>query len=352
LASRVSALITAGANPSDHPTMKVMGPGLNCMFIKNQNTDPYISIFLGTNSLIDAWSLHVIENPIDSIYYNNGDFASRNYVLNQMKLTTSRMKWTLPGLPIYVTKFATNASKYSMGIDYGIPAPEVVEYGIRLMDNACGIISAECSSLLSWYLSYKHDHQSVYRDDGSKRHFRDALQLLNRNLPVAGTIYNQSNTSNVHDETMKVIVVSQNSFGFILSRAQLMDLTGSNKMTLKLTNSNWQTSNNIIATLSLSSYPSYVDTSGIEKTAVISSGELDITLQDLPCNVVIYGRGDIYMMPPLLAPPLQFLMMNMPKVSDLSSLNGVIENDLVYHLQDHSLKIYKNGVWLKCQLYD
>lgn len=351
LSARVSELITAGAPPSDHPTIKVMGPGLNCMFIKNQSVDPYISIFLGQNGIIDAWSIHVIENEKDSNYYNKGNYSARLYVLDQMKLTTSRMKWTLPELPIYVTKFSTNASRYSSGIDYGIPAPESVEFGIRLMDNACSIITAECSTILSWYLSYKHDHKTLYRDDGSKRWQKDALQLLNRNLPVNGNIYIQSSTSSVQDETLKAVVVSQNSYGFILSRGQMMDATGG-KMKLRIPNTTWQGNGIFISTLSLYAYPNYMDVSGIEKTAQIINGELTVSLRDLPCNCVIYARGDIYNQPALSMPTLQYSPFNIPKVSDLNSLSGVIENDIVYHIQDKSIKIYKGGVWLRCQFYD
>ena len=79
--------------------------------------------------------------------------------------------------------------------------------------------------------------------------------------------------------------------------------------------------------------------------------ELIIDLKDIPYNCVIYGKGDIYNLPTLMTPTMQFLSMNVPKISDFNSISNVTENDIVYHVQDYSLYIFKNGVWSKCQFH-
>ncbi len=331
--------------------VKVMGPGLSCIVPKFQPNEPYIRAFEGSENLLDAWSVHVLENDVDSHFYNMSNFDARNYVKNQLTQTIRFMNWTLPGLHVYITKFATNATKFSTGIDYGKGAPETVEYGMRLMDNVCGIVSSGASSALSWYLTFRHDNKALYRNDGSKRPQRDALSLLNKALPTNGTIYMpQDETSgNPDDQTLKAFVASRNSFGFILSRPHQKDMK-SGSLQLKIENSEWKTLK-FKSTMSLYCFPGYVSLSGVEKIVTIENGVMTIKFTELPYNCVIYGKGDVYNAPPLLLPPMQKMQVTIPRVTDVTNLTTINERDVIYDTQKKTFAIYINGKFVPCQIH-
>lgn len=339
------------ADPTLLLDVKVMGPGLSCVVPKFQPSEPYVTAFMNTENVLDAWSVHVLENEIDAQFYNMGNFDARNYVKNQLTQTIHFMKWTLPSLPVYVTKFATNATRYSQGIDYGFGAPETVEYGMRLMDNVCGIVSSGASSALSWYLAYKNDNKALYRKDGSKRPQRDALALLNKALPTNGTIFLPADTStgNPVDQTLKAFVASRNSFGFILSRPQKEDGAGGN-LVLRIENPDWSSVKSV-STSTFSCFPSYVSLSDIEKSVKVENSVMEITLKELPLNCVIYGKGDVYAAPPLLAPPMQKMSVPVPRVTDVTNLTIKNEGDIIYDVAKKSFMVYVGGKFIPCQIH-
>ena len=141
--------------------VKVMAPNIQ-LFSRIETTSPYITAFSGTSGVIDAWSIHCLEKKIDIYEYNSGTFDSRKYVYDQAGTVTHIMRITLPGLPVYVTKFSTYSTKYSLGVDYGPVASEMAEFGIRLTDNLCGLLSAGVSNAIFWFIFKKFDHFSLH----------------------------------------------------------------------------------------------------------------------------------------------------------------------------------------------
>ena len=331
--------------------VKVMGPGLSCIVPRFQSLEPYIDAFKNTSGILDAWSVHVIENKVDADFFNAGTFSARNYVRTQLQQTIRFMNWTLPSLPVYITKFATSASRYSQGIDYGHGAPESVEYAIRLMDNVCGIVSSGASSALSWFLTFKYDNKSLFRQDGSKRPQRDALALLNKSLPTHGRIFvpNDPVVDSSTDQTLKAFVASRNSFGFVLSRSHLADgLNG--ELTMRVKNTDWR-SLEFLSTMTLSCFPTYVSLSGIQKQVQVQDGDLVLKFSQLPFNCVIFGKGDVYASPPLLLPPTPLTNFDIPRVSDLTNLTNINEGDIVYHVQSKSLLTFCGGTWKAARVH-
>lgn len=340
--------------------IQVMGPGLSCIVTKFQTVEPYIAAFANTDQivgdvripLLDAWSVHVLENEIDAQYYNAGTFEARNYVRNQVRQTILFMNWTIPGIPIYVTKYATNATRYTQGIDYASGAPETVEYAIRLMDNVCGIVSSGSSSALSWFLNYKNDKKALYRADGSRRPQRNALALLNKILPTHGNIFvpQDETIGTPADQTIKTFVASRNSFGFILSRAHATDGMAGN-LKLQIQNGEWN-ENSYRSTMTLYAFPEYISLGAVSKSLLTSKGTMTINLSGLPYNCVIYGKGDVYATPTALAPPIPRSPINVPRVYDITALVNVNSGDIVYNVQTGKLMIYANGKWHSCQMYN
>jgi hypothetical protein len=341
--------------------VKIMGPSLSCLVSKYKTIEPYIDAFKNiTDPILDAWSVHVVENEIDSNYFNDSTFSARAYVLTQLTATINFMKWTIPNIPIYVTKFGTNATRFSQGIDYGKGASETVEYGMRLIDNICGIISAGGSIAISWLLVSKYeqsDNRALYRKDGSRRPQRDALFLVSKVLPVSGTVYlcqdisndDFDNLNDMRDQTLKAFIVSGNSFGFILSRPQPTDAHG-NTITMQINNNNWN-STNLVCTMNLYVYPTYASLGAVTKEITVSNGVMTIVLQHLPFNCVIYGKGDVYVSRALLTPSIPKKMFNFPSISDKNKLENIHEGDIVYNVLNKSFEIYRNGSWEACQIY-
>lgn len=340
--------------------VQVMGPGLSCIVTKFQTVEPYIAAFAGTEQmvgdtkipLIDAWSVHVLENEIDAQFYNAGTFEARNYVRNQLRQTILFMNWTIPGIPVYVTKYATNATRYTQGIDYASGATETVEYAMRLMDNVCGIVSSGSSSALSWFLNFKKDKKALYRQDGSRRPQRNALALLNKIIPTSGSIYvsKDSTYGDPTDQTIKTFVASRNSFGFILSRAQSMDgMQG--KLRLQIQNDEWDAST-YRCTMTLYAFPDYISLGSTTKSITTSNGIMTIDLAGLPYNCVIYGKGDVYATPIAFAPPIPKSSFSISRVYDTGALKNVNIGDIIYDVQKGQLMIYVDGKWQPCQTYN
>src|SRR6478609_385398 len=342
--------------------IQVMGPGLSCIVTKYQTVEPYIAAFAdssietegGTVPLLDAWSVHVLENEVDAQYYNAGDFEARMYVRNQLRKTILFMNWTIPGIPVYVTKYGTNATRYSLGIDYASGAPETTEYAMRLMDNVCGIVSSGSSSALSWFLNFKNDKRALYRKDGSRRPQRDALALLNKILPTQGNIFVPQDTATnsgatPRDQTIKTFVASRNSFGFILSRAHATDdMKGS--LRLKIKNDEWNATK-YRCTMSLYAFPSNISLGAANKVVTASNGTMTIDMTGLPYNCVVYGKGDVYATPTSLVPTIPKSPFYIPRVYDPAALVNVNPGDIIFNVQTGVMMIYTNGVWRPCQTY-
>lgn len=337
----------------------VMGPGLSCIVTKAQSIEPYIDAFKNTTvttpagsiPLLDAWSIHVVENPIDAPFFNAGTFDARCYVANQLKKTVRLMGYTIPGIPVYVTKFGTNATRYAQGIDYSAGAPETVEYAMRLMDNVCGILQSGASSALSWFLNYRNDKKALYRKDGTRRPQRDALALLNKIVPTNGKIFNCNDTltGTPSDQTLKGFVSAGNSFGFILSRPQLND-AASGKLKLSVSNTEWNLST-YRCTMTLYAYPSSISLGAVKQTVSSGNGKLTIDLQNLPYNCIVYGKGDVYAYPTLLTPTIPRLPINIPRVFDVTRLVNVNTGDIVYNTSSGNLMIFVDDKWHPCQTY-
>lgn len=359
--------ILSARSTSTTMDVQVMGPGLSCIVTKFQTVEPYIAAFAdselvtdsGNVPLLDAWSVHVLENELDAQYYNAGNFDARMYVRNQLRKTILFMNWTIPGKPVYVTKYGSNATKYSLGIDYASGAPETVEYAMRLMDNVCGIVSSGSSSALSWFLNFKNDKRALYRKDGSPRPQREALALLNKILPTQGNIFvpqddivtttSDGKPTMPPDQTIKTFVASRNSFGFILSRAHMTDqMNGRLRLTIK--NDEWIEST-YRCTMSLYAFPNYISLSAANKAITTSNGTMLIDLSGLPYNCVIYGKGDIYAALTSLIPPIPKSSFYIPRVYDPTSLKNVNPGDIIFNVQTGVMMININGTWQPCQTY-
>jgi len=323
----------------------IMGPGLPTVISRFQQVEPYISAFLGKDTLIDAWSIHALENSKDCDFYNSGTFAARRYMATNLLRNVYFMKWTIASIPIFVTKFATAATRYSFA-DFGPGAPEMNDYAIRLMDNLTAIMNSGCSIALAWSLFSQRDPKSIYRRDGSRRPQREAISYVNRTLPTSGTIYTPSPDpprSDTMDQTLKSAVVSNNSFGIILSRAQLTDgLVG--KMNIQLNNPAW-TPSCAASTISIYCFPSMIDTSGVTYKLTFGNGHLRLDFTQLPYQCTIFVKGDVYDKMCSLNPPLSFASFNIPKVADLSAITSPKEGDIVYDIRSNTLKTWHSGVW-------
>lgn len=326
----------------------IMGPGLPTVISRLQQSEPYISAFRDKEGLLDAWSVHAVENPADVSYYNSGSFAARKYMSVNLQRNLHFMKWTIPGIPIFVTKFATAATKYN-AVDFGPGAPEMVHYGIRLMDNLTAAINSGATTCLAWSLQSDRDVRSIHRKDGSRRPQRDALSLVTRTLPTSGMIFPcVDDLPDEQDQTLKAAVVSGNSFGIILSRGQPADgLSG--QLILEMLNPAW-TSGSALSTVSVYCFPDMIDISGMKKEVNLSGGKMLLHLDQVPYNCTIFIKGDIYDAVCTINPPIVQQTMSFPKVSDLSAIHGAKEGDIVFHVQASVLKIFAGGVWKPCQV--
>lgn len=267
----------------------IIGPALDTLLPHNQPSEPYITV----NAQWDAWSLRVVESEKDVIMYNTGSFVGRVYVKQRLDQTLRFMDRIRPGLRKIVTMFSSNASRFGSGIDYGPSASETVEYALRIIDTSCHIVNSGCMIAFAWFLlGRKHDHKALLRPNGTKRPQRDALSILSHCLPVGGTIYTNTDL-NEEDETIKVIVCKQNTFGIVLSRAQNTDGT-MGVVQLEIDNPAWQASSVYQITLTLTCFPSYVSTNNMPYTAEITSGVLNLKMSGVPYGCAIFIRGDVY----------------------------------------------------------
>jgi len=340
-------------SPVPNPTMRFIVSGES---LKTQQ--PYLAaigqaIRNGSGPLLDAWSVHAIENPEDATVYNAGDFAARTYADTHFFWTVGQMNSVIPDLPVYVTKFATNATRFSLGIDYAGGASETVEFAMRIVDNICGIVNRGGSAALAWFLNGKYDKKTLYRENGSKRPFRDAFALLIRTIPPSGTIFvnREGTTDTTIDQTSKIFVASNSSFGFVLSRPYPSDGTNGS-LSLRVNNANWN-QDRYRCTMSLHAYPDHVSVRSVSKTVDAANGVLNISLQRLPYNCVIFGKGDVYGYPltSALAPTIKKKGVNVPAVSDVSTLASPKEADVVLDDRTGNLMVYRKGIWIPCQIY-
>jgi hypothetical protein len=276
--------------------IRIMAPGISVMH-RHQTVEPYIAIFT-QEPVIDAWSIQVLEPEIDTVDYNVGTFDARHYIRNQLHRMVQMMRLIRSDIPIYATKFATNATRFSHGIDYGKGAPETIEYTFRLLDNVCGILNNGVSAALCWFLNRRNDKKSLYRNDGSKRPQRDALSLLNKIIPETGQVYIPDNPThgNPQDQTIKACVVSGNAFGFILCRAHSADASVGH-LSLSVDNPNWDVSTTLKCTMSLHVFPNHISIDAVTRNIQITNGILKIELNKLPYQCIIFGKGDVYKMP-------------------------------------------------------
>jgi hypothetical protein len=326
--------------------VKVMGPNIQ-LFTLAEFTNPYIDVFLGT-SVLDAWSFHCIEKKPDLALYNSGTFDSRKYVYDRASTLTQQMRIILPGIPIYCTKFTTYATKYSFGVDYGPVASEMAEFGIRLSDNLCGLLSAGVSSVIFWFIYKKFDHFSLHRNNGSKRPQRDAIEMITKNITFLGNTYYHLNTNFPSgDETMKGTVVEGNGFNVVLSRAILND-PYLKQVSVEIDSLGMWNATSYNITLAFVAFPLYVDTSGIQYTTSILNGILTFQLTQVPYNCVVFVKGALYETF-TQAPPVQYANFNIPKVSALPITAD--EGDVVYYVVDNKLYTFINNVWVQSQLF-
>ena len=270
--------------------IKIFGPNVKVP-IKSQFNSQYIVSFLNTSpGIIDAWSLNCMEITSDQLYYNTGDFNSRMYMYNQVSRIISQMRATLI-LPVYISKFSTRATKYSLGADYGPVASEVTEFAIRLVDNMCGLLSLGVSNVMFWHIFKKFDRYSLYGNNGNKRPQKELLELLSHSMSTKGKTFTTS-TFPTGDETIKALIVDNNTFTLVLSRPILTD-TYNSKAFIEINNPLWNATNYNV-TVSFYIFPSYISTVGIRYNTTVNGGVLRLHLNMLPYNCVIFAKGALY----------------------------------------------------------
>lgn len=320
--------------------VSVLGPGIK-MLKSGVLSNAYIESFIGTTGIIDAWSFHAVESDEDKNLFQNSTFAARNYFFTRAMFTVAMMQRTLPYIPIYVTKFTSIASIFSSGIDFGPSASDVIEYSLRLSDNFCGLLNANISNILFYFLKKDNDPKSLFRNDGSKRTFTQALNLLSQDSFFnSGTLFNLVSVDS-NDQTIKAAIVGENSYVLILSRAQSTDSFLGN--ILVDINGTW--SGNYLATSTIDVFPSSVDTSRVVRTCQVSNlGVLSITLTKVPYSCIIIVKGTVYPVIPLVPQPV-FESISLPVVSVLPSTGNSI-GDTVYLVPDNHMYTYVNNVWV------
>jgi hypothetical protein len=345
--------------------LSVLGPPISPLVGRNQFQQDFIAAFstLQNKDLLHSWSIHVLENDADAAIYNNGTFSGRLYIPEQIKRTIDFIKWASGGTvtkDILVTKFASKATRYSNGVDYGPSAPETSDYALRLMDNVCGILSNNVSATLFWYLSYKKDAKALYRDTGVKRPQRDAVKLLHATMPASGTVYHQvpieeddetNGTNDPFDQTMKIFIVDKATFGFILSRAHSTD-AALGKLRLSIRNTEWQGTGKSV-TMTISCFPKHVSLSGVRKTVdIYADGTMIFEFENLPYNCCIFGRGDVYSHLPPPEPPTPESTYSFPHISDIAAMGTVPEGTIIFDTMRQLLVVLvANGEWIPCQPY-
>ena len=86
------------------------------------------------------------------------------------------------------------------------------------------------------------------------------------------------------------------------------------------------------------------------KKILLKDGQFWLQLKQLPYNCALFIKGDVYGKLCALNPPIQKQSMNIPKVSDLTTIASPKEGDLVFHIQSRSLMIYTGSGWKSCQV--
>lgn len=340
--------------------VKVLGPCVSRLVSAGEYTDPYSSAFMKpeNQALLDGWSIHAIESEADKVAYNAPGYEGRMYVYRQAVRSFRFLKWTRKDLPIFVTKLGTNATRYSTGVDYGKGAPETVEHALRIIESVCCTALSGASVIVSWAVLDKRDNKSLHRADSYRRPHCEALAYVSETLPPGGVIYRPNEASNqpAGDETINMLVVKGNSFGFILCRSHKSDaLEG--KYTLKLSNPAWKTAADTVsyvATITLSAFPTYVSLTGTDRAVTVdSNGILSIEFQELPYNCVIFGQGDVYAtnlstsQPPESCPSCPSrTCLEVDRVSDTSQVQSPTEGVLVWSILDRGLMTYVSGKWI------
>ncbi len=326
--------------------VKIMGPGVSRVIGRTQQVEPYISAFTGTEGLLDYWSIHAVENNVDVDFWNSGTFAARRYMGTNLLRNIQFMNWILPTIPVMVTKYTSLGTNIE-GLDYGSNVTALAPYGLRLMDNLAGIMSAGATVALTTFLSFPHDPLALFTDQGAKKPFVNALALADRYLPLGFSYQPSDLLGESMDKTVKAVVVHQNCFGAILSRSQWTDgLLGT--LVIRIENPEWD-DETAMTTLSAEAYPSIIDLSGMQKSLILGTGYALLVLKRVPYQCVIFIKGDIYSNICNLEPPIQQTTINVPQISDLQGIPNPQEGDVVWHIQSSSLKVYSGGAWHSAQ---
>lgn len=327
----------------------VVGPNVD-MLKSGVLTDPYITAF--EEGIIDAWSFNAKENVNDKSVYQASTLAARNYFFTRAIATVALMQSTIPFIPIFVTNFETDASKFSSGIDFGPSASEVTEYSFRVSDTFCGLLNSNVSSILFHKiisLGFDIDTKALYRNDGTKRFFTNALQLMSQDLPLEGTQFNQISSDGT-DETIKATLVnfgvSSSSYVLLLSRAQQNDAFSGNIVVEIDASStvNWNGSN-YLATYMVDIFPSTMNVSSIICSATVTNQILNITMSKVPYSCIVIVRGTVY--PTIPSPQtLGTSNINFPNVSSLPNNNNT-DGDTVVLVPGNNIYTWVNNSWIQ-----
>lgn len=337
---------------------KIMGPGLPNTLGTWETNEPWTEAFSVNPSLLDAWSIHVYEK--DAV--NDGTLKSRCHVGNQLGKNMEIFKRVNPKLQVWVTEFATKATKFTAGIDYGErAAPDTVEYAVRLADNFCGIAKCGVVNAQMWQLATQswdpNNTMALYRVDGSVRPQHEMFQMLDKTFPVPGKIFVDQGLP-AGDETLKTCIVSGNLFGIVLSRGQKTDaLQGSANLVIQ--NPAWSNATSV-ADLDVYVFPSSTVVQVI-KAGTASSGQVKLSLANMPYGSVVYVTGRVVTGTtptpppaptpvPAPTPTVPTISIKIPTYNGTTGLPTVKENDIYYDTVTKTLQVYKNGRWTKAQV--
>jgi hypothetical protein len=310
----------------------VLGPSIDTMSI-SQISNPYIQAFAGTTGLLDFWCLHVYEPYIDKCIYNKGDLTARMYTYTTIGRIVNLMKGILPNIPIFITKFTSNATRFSQGIDLGHQGSgESGEYLMRLSDSVCNAINTGVSAIIFWNLFGEGncpDYLALFRPNSSSRPFLNVINGITHNMFSFGTpkTFTNHGIYPTGDETLKAILVDGNGFVMTLSRAQLTDSYNGNVL-VSINNPLWNAVNGYTIALSFYESPAWIQPS-IHWTASVANNILSISLSNVNYSSTIFVVGTLS---PLLltSPPPQFESIQILKVFTLP-VSGTIGQIIIYN---------------------
>lgn len=330
--------------------IKIMGPTISHVISQGDTIDPYITIFQNT-TLIDAWSFIPLEPYIDKNVYNKGDLSARIYMYTEISKTINLMQITIPEIPIFITNFSTNATRYSYLCDYSAVASESVEYALRMMDNLCSIINSGGSCCIFWYITRANDHYALYRENNTSRPIFNCIENLSHVFFVPNeiglSVYTNGDVYPFGDETFKAVVANDTMFSIILSRPIATDLEQGSQI-IQINNSNWTGSNYNIS-LQFFSFPEYISVLGIQYTAVVSNGSLLLSLTNVPYNCCVFIKGGIYPIIPI-TPSIQYKNINIEQVSSypVSPVSGKV----IYYIPTSTVYVYNSSTltWIPITL--